>query len=31
MTTLAWQAFAVIAALLGIFALLPDFEKFGDE
>jgi hypothetical protein len=31
MTALAWQAFAVIAALFGIIALLPDFENFSDE
>lgn len=31
MTALAWQALGIIAALFGIIALLPDFEKFSDE
>ncbi len=31
MTALEWQAFAFIVALLGIIALLPDFDRFSDE
>ncbi len=31
MIPLPWIAFGIIAALLGIIALLPDFERFSDE
>ncbi len=31
MSMLAWLAFGIIVALLGIIALLPDFDRFSDE
>jgi hypothetical protein len=31
MFSLGWTAFGIIACLLGLIALLPDFEHFSDE